>query len=541
MSRAKQILAVASSIFLICLSGCKGGAAEATPAATSGPSEPADSLDTKLTALQAQTWAMPLANTNFGRCSLTVKLFDSFRFSLIHTCVDSTGKASYEATYGKYALSGETLSLDADRNLCTDLPSIFWKGQNGSTTKTYSVELQTNRISIENSVERAQLFPLSSLSNDAIPTFASRSCITAPASSQIPAPYPGSSQDVPIQDQIEAGVSPSASEYFYTRPQVDIVVLQDDSDSTMFAPISAFRSQLLNFARSISRSSDYRFIVMPLLTSKDSAYVKSKYMLASNCDVNDGFRCLPTESAAMFNALTADQGWVTQTNSAIANRDYGMVGMRNNLNVLRINGFLREGARTIVLNLTNGNDAEGAIVSTRSDGVTYISGYDNTAVQQHAAAIGSLNNGRGIELFSGIANGTVCYGHSSQYGSRYVYLSALLNSQASGTAQTFDLCSQVPNLLAAVVSKAETTAADTLYDKLVIESIYEPHSITVHKNGVAIPNSTTNGWSYIGFQTGLPTAYFPFSGNLRTGYAIQLNGTAAHYKATDKMTVYYMR
>ncbi|RYZ96247.1 MAG: hypothetical protein EOP11_23755, partial [Proteobacteria bacterium] len=215
----------------------------------------------------------------------------------------------------------------------------------------------------------------------------------------------------------------------YTKPKVDIVFFQDDSDSTMYGPINALKAQMNAFTNNLSDRVDYRFVVMPLLTSKDAAFVSSKFIMASDCaSAPNANRCIPTGSSARFNSLTADQGWITTANSSVANRDYGFVGIRNNLNALRNSGILRSDAPLITVVLTNGNDVDGAQLTTRGDGVTVISGYNEGALNDHAANIAAFKGSQKQNFYPVIADGGTCYGAPSVAGTRYARMASVLST-----------------------------------------------------------------------------------------------------------------
>ncbi|RYZ97588.1 MAG: hypothetical protein EOP11_21835, partial [Proteobacteria bacterium] len=286
----------------------------------------------------------------------------------------------------------------------------------------------------------------------------------------------------------------------YTKPKVDIVFFQDDSDSTMYGPINALKSQMNSFTNNLSDRVDYRFVVMPLLTSKDAAFVSSKFIMAADCasapNVN---RCIPTGNAARFNSLTADQGWITTANSSVANRDYGFVGIRNNLNALRSSGILRSDAPLITVVLTNGNDVDGAQLTTRGDGVTVISGYDESALNSHASAIAAFKGTQKQNFYPVIADGGTCYGAPSVAGTRYARMASVLSTYTSTkNSQVFNLCGgQLLAVLDQIYADAQTLVQQVVFDKVVLDSTYPPNEATieVYLNGAKIPK---DAWVYQG-------------------------------------------
>lgn len=71
-------------------------------------------------------------------------------------------------------------------------------------------------------------------------------------------------------------------------------------------------------------------------------------------------------------------------------------------------------------------------------------------------------------------------------------------------------------------------------------------SIIVKINGVVVPKSTTNGWSFKGFVTvptnikmPYPTSAHQFPEVKKSGYMIQLHGSQNYYKSGDSVDVHY--
>ncbi len=69
-------------------------------------------------------------------------------------------------------------------------------------------------------------------------------------------------------------------------------------------------------------------------------------------------------------------------------------------------------------------------------------------------------------------------------------------------------------------------------------------TIILKINGQIIPQSSSNGWSYVGLQTrNIKVANNGFSelpAALRTGYMVQLNGSSNYYKSGDNVEIYYV-
>lgn len=346
------------------------------------------------------------------------------------------------------------------------------------------------------------------------------------------------------QGQSFSADASAGNQAVYTKPKVDIVFFQDDSDSVMFGPINELKGQMKTFASRLNDQVDYRFVVMPLLTSKDAAYTGAKFIMAADCSTAPNpSRCYSSSQSANFNGLTGDQGWITNANSSIGSSDYGFVGIRNNMARLQAAGILRSDAPLITVVLTNGNDIDGAQYSTRSDGVRVISGYDENVINDHAANIAAIKGSQKQNFYPVIANGGSCYGYSSFNGTRYQRMAALLTQYTSTqSSQTYNLCGgQLLQVLDRIYADAQTLVQQVVFDKVVIDSTYSPDEATieVYLNGKKIPRE---GWTFLGAQgrQTVNTSYYPAPGNAKTGWVIQLS-QAYHYKGTDSIKVYYAR
>ena len=108
---------------------------------------------------------------------------------------------------------------------------------------------------------------------------------------------------------------------------------------------------------------------------------------------------------------------------------------------------------------------------------------------------------------------------------------------------SFDLCNGgLPSVLNDIHNSLQTVVQTVEFNFVVISETDEPdpNSIVLTKNGVTIPQSATNGWTYIGYQTNHATSDYPTVGNYRTGYMVQLNGSAK-FKGSDTISIDYTR
>lgn len=326
-----------------------------------------------------------------------------------------------------------------------------------------------------------------------------------------------------------------ANQYVTTKPKIDIIVFQDNSDSLMFGPINSLNLQ--NFVSNLSSNWDYHFTVLPLLSAKS---ISSKYVIAESCSGISGVnKCLTTSQASQFNT-SGDYGWIRTTNSSIGSADKGFQNMQANLTQasLTSSGFLRPDAALAVIVLSNGEDTSGVGYSTRSDGVSYLD-YD------HPSTIASYNQYKSFftnfkvtanmsQFYSVVsAYGGTCLGSSSYKGKRYMDMSDDLGSRY------YNICNnEINSVMSDISSQLVAVTESVIFNYTVLDRKPLESSIVVRKNGAVVPKSTTNGWSYAGYLTDQPTAYYPTLSNPRTGYMIKLNGSAV-YQGSDSITVEY--
>lgn len=102
-----------------------------------------------------------------------------------------------------------------------------------------------------------------------------------------------------------------------------------------------------------------------------------------------------------------------------------------------------------------------------------------------------------------------------------------------------DICTTpIPTALDAVAQHLQTQKLNFVKRFLVIATEPNVATIKVFKNGVELPNSGTNGWTYAGYTT----QYLidsPVPMNQTTGYMIELHGTAKLH-GNDTARVEYM-
>jgi len=122
-----------------------------------------------------------------------------------------------------------------------------------------------------------------------------------------------------------------------------------------------------------------------------------------------------------------------------------------------------------------------------------------------------------------------CNGGYSSVGSRYQAMASAFGGNS------YDICStQLPTILSNIQSDLTTVVLNYITSYVVISPNIQPDpsTIIVQKyiagnsgNAVNIPQSATNGWTYVGLQTENLITY-PSPMDQQTGYMIQMHGTA---------------
>jgi hypothetical protein len=328
-----------------------------------------------------------------------------------------------------------------------------------------------------------------------------------------------------------------AGQYVITKPKLDIIVFQDNSDSVMFGPIGTLMPQMHAFLNGINQDWDFHFTVLPLLNQQS---ITSKYVVANDCSGINGVQsCLSPGQSSTFNNQSYDYGWIKTVNSAVGNSDFGFYNIKAHLQNpnLTNSGFLRPDAALAIVVLSNGDDVDGVSYYYRDDGhMVYDYALNSAPFTTYQNFFANFKGASVLSKFySVVSPGGTCYGHSSFNGVRYRTMSDRLGSRA------YNLCSgELSSVLASLRQQFQVIAEAIRFNYVAMEHQPIVSSIVVKKNGVTIPQSSVNGWQYVGYLNNQPTSYHPTSGNVRSGYFIKLNGSAV-YKGSDKITISFQR
>lgn len=315
------------------------------------------------------------------------------------------------------------------------------------------------------------------------------------------------------------------------KPPVDILYVVDNSLSSGYLS-STVKEQLQLTIQAVSQQFDYRIMVAPLLPDGNS----------------DTFRQVITNNAA---AMSSSVNVVSLENLAFFSTPTGInseAGMSRSVNLINSNRIangglvFRNNAHTIVV-----------LVSNEDDDTMYqcFQGQcteNNGAFDAAKASFINLRNGlnaQQLRFFSVVAHTNGCqtgFAQGKKYRemSAYMYANASIPPQSQPTDQgsrthkdSYDLCSTNFGVYEGVNSSIQQEILGHTYNYWLLSenTVVDTTDIQVSKlstsgSATSVPASATNGWSYAGFLTNRNTRRLPTPGEPRTGYFLQLNGSA---------------
>jgi hypothetical protein len=326
------------------------------------------------------------------------------------------------------------------------------------------------------------------------------------------------------------------------------------------------QNEIPQFLQNLQNSGwDYRFVGIPLGDAQintPALFPITNKVSVSQYDTNTpvaswlapfpgalytdpSLKMLPSLLASAF---TYPQPTVAST-SAVYGRESGLRNQVEFLSRSDVNtgngqtGFLRPDAALAVISLSNGDD--------RSYGTWYWNSTFQRTMWAPAAQTtydNALNTLRGlktsassVKYYSVVSHLTTnCRGYGTWSGIRYEDYANQMNGR------TVDLCSvPVSSALSTIAEDIQGTPLPYRRNFLVLDS--EPQESTLRviryangdtSNPVEIPNDATNGWTYSGYLTNQYTIDSPISMDQRTGYMVELHGTA-RLNGADSADVLY--
>ena len=351
--------------------------------------------------------------------------------------------------------------------------------------------------------------------------------------------------------------------FFTIPPKVDVLLAQDNSGSAILASDTINNATQSLMKTLDAQNWDYRFAVAPLVP--DSSWTGIKSITASRQDGN--WNSHPEGStgwSAPFpgaDPAFADKVdplrfvWTDHFNSFISSYNTGAradePGFQSIQNTLtseanlpgNTSKLIRSDAMLLVLVLTTGEDTSGVNNTCHPPGQPNTNVYCNDGSKE-TSYTNNLNFFKGLkkDATTGVLapqlvkfyaatltdNYNNCLGHYAWVGQRYQQMASDLGGQH------YDICSS-----SAVQSMFSDAAAGLQAQRLAFRTRYvmldqrpDPSTISVTKvesdgSQSTINQDAANGWTYTDtYYTNIATIDAPIAMNFRSGYAIELHGSA---------------
>ncbi len=344
------------------------------------------------------------------------------------------------------------------------------------------------------------------------------------------------------QNKTEVGMAnPISSNYVCAghtliKPEVDILFIVDNSSSTNFLT-SDIKLQLSNTLSYLNSSKfDYRVMLAPLIsTNPDRNFVSSAEPIAG---VDDSIGISDIGIDQYFGTV---QGGATE------------LGFRRALYLINGNrNVFRNGANTIVVMLSNGNDTDyqtdlyGNIVGSNYQArLTEFKQLTQSYCETHSCPSNPLNSAhlRFISVVAHSSSGGIC-GTGTITGVNYINMSRDIYNHSVGPSgssypDSYNICtSDYANLFGGINQSIEQVVINHTYNYWLVSAHpnIDTDQITVQKflGNSLIGNlsqypSDSNGFEYVGYQSGLITREFPACSaespcEQATGYFVRLYG-----------------
>ncbi|MBY0516843.1 MAG: hypothetical protein K2P81_08050 [Bacteriovoracaceae bacterium] len=320
-------------------------------------------------------------------------------------------------------------------------------------------------------------------------------------------------------NSVEVFQNLTCANHTLVKPPVDILYVVDNSLSAGYLS-STVKDQIRLTIQTVSQEFDYHIMVAPLLADGQS----------------DTFRPVITNNASgmapSVNVVSLEGLQFFNTPQGV-NNEPGFARSTSLISNNRSNGIFRNGAHTIIVLVSNGDDTD-----TKScfngqcfpNNTAYDSAYNNFINLK-----GSLS-AQQFRFFSLVAHTANCksgYAEGKMYKmmSSRVYSAMNATDQSSrSTPDSYDLCSSTYNLYAGINESIRQEVVGHTYNRWLVSSGTSQNvieSVTkISPNGTAttVPMDATNGYTCCTSGT-QNTRILPTVGEPKTGTFIELNGS----------------
>jgi hypothetical protein len=340
--------------------------------------------------------------------------------------------------------------------------------------------------------------------------------------------------------------------------RVDIMV-SVSTDGGIANILTDAQTELDKFTSGLQKSGwDYRMFVVPMaesdtasLTNTNIPVLYDQRVAVSKYDYNqmswnggagyqapypgavpnDPFYTLLPSLATPYLSITA------QSPIILNGRQTGLLNQKQFLSLPYVQqNILRTDANLAVITISNGKDtSDGWTTDNSSPNPVTLPNPVNIGnylpAMQAVKAPGKFKYYALASEFHHISN--TCRNGPARTGTAYKQI-----AEASG-GLFIDLCyNSINQALTSISNSIQSQQMFFKKEYLVLETQPDPSTIKVYKNGVLLPQGGSNGWTYNGMQTQY-LIYDPAPMELRTGYMIQLFGTA-RLQGTDSARVEYL-
>ncbi|MCT4641126.1 MAG: hypothetical protein N4A33_02440 [Bacteriovoracaceae bacterium] len=320
------------------------------------------------------------------------------------------------------------------------------------------------------------------------------------------------------------------------KPPVDILYVVDNSGSSLLSSFQSIKSQIANTITTINSQFDYHIYVAPLNPPSGSSatsyplIVSDTGSLSSTVGLN--IKSIDDLTSDFFSGATGN------------NSENGFQRAHDLIQNNRSNGIFRNNANTIIVMVSNGDDTSSTVTiggNKVNDPAVYNNHLTNfkklTKKYSMTNSVSNPMNAESLRFVSLVAHSN-CNGQIR--GSNYISMSEDIYDYMGYTddsmKDTRNLCSgNFSNIFSAVNSSVAAVVTGHKYDHWLIStasaSSIQANDITLTKvmaNGstVNIPESSSNGFQYLGNQSAINTRYYPTAGAPVSGLVVKLNGTA---------------
>jgi len=352
---------------------------------------------------------------------------------------------------------------------------------------------------------------------------------------------------------------------FMVPPPVDILLAEDNTGSMMNIR-SQVKDLLPNLLNKLDNNGwDYHFATVPLTTKRSiSQVIGSKY--DSNWGsswvkpypgaIEGGDDMLPSD---IFSTISGYSQLLTDDDLSTA-----AAGVESGFNTVRWavdegqsgTNFIRSDAMLAIIFLSNGNDTSGVTICERSDhykAACETLGMSNPSTQslncwRDGVSVSCPTSGTGssslsdfktalinvkgdsdkIRAYAAVSNSTTCLGKSAYIGTRYKTVASDFGGKS------FDLCTEsLTGIFDSLATQITSTKKSYRMRYIFVAQEPNPDTIVLTKypngstaNAETIPQDSTNGWTYVGWQDDIYTIDDPVEMSQASGWTIELHGDA---------------